>query len=500
MHKNIKIIISCIATFCLTIGLLGKLTNLMERKSSDQKYMDFFEQDEDFEVLFMGASNVLNAIYPMELWDDYGIISYNLGGHSNLLPTTYWVMRNALDYTNPKVVVIDCLSYTSNWKCSDKFSFVHQSMDAFPMSKTKIKAIWDLLDDKYLDEAIVNGQTRESAEDRTRMGLLWNYSVYHSRWNELEKNDFLVNKNLEKGAESRIGITRGQLVRIDDSQKIQEEFLGEQYLRRMIEECHERGIKVLLTYLPFPADEWKQKEANSVLDIAKEYNVGYINFLDLNIINYQTDCYDDTFHLNPSGARKITSYIGEYLVDNYGVNNQKNNPEYVDWHEDYEEYNELKNKNLRSLNSILGYLMLLSNDDLDIVIDFRNKDIFKNAWIMDLFENLGINVKELNEDTDFVIIKNSEKEIEILYDFRENGANKNSKLGKIEMIHDVSEKENIYNWGLYVNGEEYCAGNSIEDTSLQIVVKREDKIVDNIKYTFSVDSESTVVNLIDVNR
>ena len=38
--KKIKRIISCAITICLTIGILTYLTDLMERKSSDQKYED----------------------------------------------------------------------------------------------------------------------------------------------------------------------------------------------------------------------------------------------------------------------------------------------------------------------------------------------------------------------------------------------------------------------------------------------------------------------------
>ena len=185
MKKHMNNIIGCIVTLCLTIIILGKITDMVERKDSDEKYADFFEQDADFDVLFMGTSHVMNGVYPMELWNEYGIVSYNFGGHANQMATTYWVMENALDYTTPEVVVIDCLACSSQWKCTDIFSYVHQSMDAFPLSTTKIKAVNDLLDDENMDEAIKEGVARENSEPRTKIGLQWNYSVYHSRWNEL---------------------------------------------------------------------------------------------------------------------------------------------------------------------------------------------------------------------------------------------------------------------------------------------------------------------------
>lgn len=503
MRRKIKIMISCIITVCLTVCFLSNLTDLMERKASEIKYTDFFEQDEDFDVLFMGTSHVINAVFPMELWDDYGIISYNFGGHSNQLATTYWVMENALEYTNPKVVVIDCFSLSGNRKCSDIFSYLHLSLDTFPLSITKVKAIWDLLDDPVLDEAIENGTVRESDEPRTKIGLLWDYSVYHSRWTEIEHADFEPNQTYEKGAEYRITVTRGYLNKISSEQKIAPGTISEQYLRRMIEDCQDRGIEVLLTYLPFPADEGQQMEANYVYDIAEEYGVNYINFLDIDLINYETDLYDAGSHLNPSGARKVTDYLGEYLISNYDLSNQKNNEDYSFWYEDYEEYNEMKNRYIVRCSSIVEYLMLLAGDNVDIIMDIRNKDIFNNAWIVELLGNIGINTNELTEDTDFIIIRNSGEDAVVINNLREEGEAIVTELGKVQILYDIDGSYNDGEYGyyrLYIDGNECMVGNMADDTSLQISVARGDEVVDTVKFVYTVDSETTIVNTSATNR
>ena len=44
MRRKIKTAVSCIVTVCLTICFLSNLTNLMERKSSKVKYMDFLNK------------------------------------------------------------------------------------------------------------------------------------------------------------------------------------------------------------------------------------------------------------------------------------------------------------------------------------------------------------------------------------------------------------------------------------------------------------------------
>ena len=68
------------------------------------------EDSHRMDVLFFGNSHMGNAVYPMELWRNQGIVSYNLAGFGHRIASTYWVMKNALDEAQPKLVVIDCHS------------------------------------------------------------------------------------------------------------------------------------------------------------------------------------------------------------------------------------------------------------------------------------------------------------------------------------------------------------------------------------------------------
>ncbi len=390
MEKTYKSLLGVFLTIVLTLGLLLGLTKLMEDKSSATKYYDFFDQDANFDVLFLGTSHVIYGIYPMELWDKYGIISYNIGGHASRIPTTYWTMENSLNYTSPQVVVIDCLYATSDYKCCDNFSYLHQSFDAFPLSATKIKTVFDLLDDEKLEKDLLTRPERTGSEHRTKIGLLWDYSVYHSRWSQIDENDFSIMRNREKGAEYGIAVAEGELKRIEPSLDSASESVGEQYLRKMIEECQSKGIDVLLVFLPFPANENEQKDANFVYQIASEYGVDYINFLDMDLINYKTDLLDANSHLNVSGARKVTDYLGQYLLANYNGLDRKNDRDYSWWTSDYSEYCNLKDEYICNENSLKNYLMLLSNDNIDVKIVIDNQAFFEDDLMVELIGNIGV--------------------------------------------------------------------------------------------------------------
>ena len=496
MKKKLKNIAGVIVTVCLTALLLSYLTDLLEGKESVVRYEDFFNQEEDFDVLFMGTSHIIDGVFPMELWNDYGLVSYNCGGHANRIATTYWVMENALEQTDPKVVVIDCMMVSEEQKYVESFSMLHWAIDIFPLRMTKIKAVWDLLDDPVTDRVIADSDLPAGSEQKSKTALLWNYLVYHSRWNELSQNDFEPEASCEKGAIAKVGIVRSAAEdRLPYDQKMEAGTVGDQYLRRMIEDCQRRGIEVLLTYLPFPAEEKYQKEANYIAGLAEEYGVDYINFLDMDVIDYQTDIYDKDGHLNPSGARKVTDYLGKYLVTNYGLQDHRSDDAYATWYTDYEKYTALKDSQLTSQQGLAAYLMLLSGDDLDIILDIRNKDIYKNEWFMELLKNAGVGDGQLNEDTDFIIKTRQMEQAVCLDHFRESGSTADTPMGTVRFVCDDSGAYEVT-----VDGSSYLDGNTQDSADMRICVRRDGEIIDNVGFEYYVDVETTDVEVYAVSR
>ena len=126
---------------------------------------------------------------PMELWDKYGIASYNWG-YSNCTPAeNYYLIQEILKYTSPKLIVLDVYGvieyeqYNNGKYRTDRIEQQHVQFDSFPLSLNKIRAAKDLFDDY------------EHNED-----FIWNFIMYHNRWSELDRSDFEYELNKEKGA------------------------------------------------------------------------------------------------------------------------------------------------------------------------------------------------------------------------------------------------------------------------------------------------------------
>lgn len=383
----------CIKCVCAVISLgvffagLYRLGFLTENKLSYNKTSEFVATGAEYDVLFLGTSHMAMGVHPMELWQDYGITSYNLAGNGHPMPASYWVMMNAFDYASPGLVVIDCYNLQIDSKAPSNGKFTHESFDAFPLSVNKFKAIWDLFDN--MDE---------------REEYLWNFATYHYRWSDLGQDDFQAEYGNGKGAYyTEIVDVPEKVRRIDQKAEAEFNSTGVLYLEKMIEECKRRNVDVLLTYMPFPAQEEDQLAAKYVNDIALQYNVNYINFLETNVVNYNVDCYDPDSHLNASGARKVTEYLGDYIQAEYEIADHRGEAGYDKWNQDYLNYSAYKIERLQSKESLKNYLMLLADKNYSYCVWVKNDTGIWNddSQYRELLTNLTLG-KTLNKLSDSI--------------------------------------------------------------------------------------------------
>lgn len=476
MTKKSKQIISCSIVLLLILSGLFLLSKLTERKDSYSKYEPFYQQEENFDVLFFGTSHMLNGIFPMELWNDYGIVSYNFAGHSNSIALSYWQMINAFDYTSPRLVVIDCMGLSANSKISSDpqtISYAHLSLDAIPLSKNKLRTVNDLTD-----------------SFERKMEFLFDFTLYHNRWKELEKNDLKTSVTAEKGAESRVNVAVPRIwSTIEPSRKLTEDTEMVNYLRKIIEECQARNVEVLLTYLPFPASVNKQMEANRVYDIAAEYHVNYLDLETLkSTVDFYTDLYDNTSHLNPSGARKVTDYVGKYIMEHYHIPNQKDNSAYAGWFDDYQKYTKYKVSLFKEQKELKSYLMLLNDKNFSYSIYIaESSQLLADSVIASLLENSGVNLSKLADRQNLLVTVDRLAGTVSYADFAESS---DTSFGTVT-VADTDERRVIF-----VNGEEKLKMNMNKNIAAGIVVynNADKKTVSSARFAESAAEFETVSN------
>ena len=386
MNRKSAVRILQTLAFCLLLAFsLVSVSNVLERKESQNRFGPFFEQKEDYDVIFLGNSHMTDSVLPLELFENYGIVSYNMAGYGNSIPLSYWVLRNALDYTTPRVVVLEIHNVRKTYRLSGSSGDEHKALDVFPLSLNKARAIEDLMSDP---EAF-------NDDGHAYPDLKWEFyfpiGKYHSRWNNLDREDFVPNPTREKGAGPtvRVGVPEEYYI-IDENEVMEENGFGFEYLRKIIEECQARNIDVLLTHMPFPASEDEQMEGNTVWYIADEYGVDLLDFVNMDqVADYDTDLADSS-HLNISGARKVTDFLGEYLTAYYDLEDRRQDLRYADWHEEVQAYRERDLSRIRYQENLENLLMLAHGSNLDVCVSVpEDAALYENEKLMRLMQNIG---------------------------------------------------------------------------------------------------------------
>ncbi len=260
------------------------------------------------DIIAVGNSDLYSAFSPMVLWRNQGYASYVSGEARQTVRQAYILLKEALTCQNPKLVIFETDSIFEGG-----------------------------LDPMRLNISISNGVQNA-----------FPVVEFHDRWKSLLLEDFTKkplhtwkSKSKGFGISNKIDPYYGNEYMIPTSEKEAIKRGNLMYLNKIAELCAEKNIPLLFIEMP-TSQSWNYARHNSVSEYAKQKN---ITFLDLNLcrdeigLNWLTDTRDKGYHLNSSGAEKVTTYIGQYISQNYPVPDHRNDKEYSDeWNAELEEY------------------------------------------------------------------------------------------------------------------------------------------------------------------
>ncbi len=478
--NRVRKIASVIILAALINVSIFKVSAFLQLKESDQRYSDYLVEDSDIDVLFFGSSHIRHGIFPMELWNDYGISSFNLAANGSTIPVSYWTLVNALDYHTPKVVVLDVFDMWPGRICSRSWGQVHSALDFFPLSFNKFRMINDLFVDTELTDA--NGVNLYEK----RWELLWDIGEYHTRWTDLKEEDFSSQSEVEeisakwKGASPLIDIAdRRETIYPESWECVKYDELSKEYLIRIIDLCKSLDIDIVLVNTGYDCSSEAKLFADSVYDIAEQYNVPYLDFTHEDIINFCTDLYSTghNTHVNFSGAERITSYLGKYLSANYLLTDHRKDENYSSWWLDYQMFAADKKALLTSQSDIAFYLILLADDDYKTIIEIRRSSILYENRNQALLENLGVDYSNIDEMCNLLVIDNETHEVTYLKNEYTNGIPMDSCAGEL----CVWFNEDASAYGLYLDGHELSVTPTEENWGrmrISVINKDMDEVID----------------------
>lgn len=292
----LKIILIIFLVISLNLVFMPKYIN----ENPDGRIVaEYYREKYDPQVLFLGSSTVYSAVSPVYMYEKYGFTSYVRATSSQPSWVTYNILKESLKYHTPKLV---CIDIGFNREADDYAEEVsnRKVYDYMRFSDVKIEGIKDAAADI------------ESITD-----YMFPIFRYHSRWNDLEFDDFKY--AFYKPSVTYNGYIIDYITEAPDSQRVSMDEAddhpltsrNEDYLRRTIELCMDNSIDVMLMKVPSYNAKWGPVLEADFNRIAKEYNIEYKDYDScFDEFDWEEDTPDGGSHLNTLGAEIFSGILG----------------------------------------------------------------------------------------------------------------------------------------------------------------------------------------------
>lgn len=260
------------------------------------------EKKNTIDVLVAGDSESYTSVSPMDLWDRAGIAAYDCGQPGQRIQETYYILKTAFRTQSPKLVLFETNTM-------------------------------------FRDPGFLKNVQLSLTEP-----LAYHFPVikYHNAWKALFDGPGGPKKSY-KGFEIRdkvVSYEGDEEYMKETKDKAQIPEVVRIYMEKIKRLCEKNGADLLLVSAPSPKN-YNYKKHNSLEEYARENNLPYVDlnmkFRDIGI-DWKLDSYDRGDHLNISGARKVTAYIGQYLADNYDLPDRRNDDGWREWDDLAKEY------------------------------------------------------------------------------------------------------------------------------------------------------------------
>ena len=485
------------------------------------------EERDSLDVIMCGASHVSRGILPMELYELYGIKSYNLATSGQTLELSYYLLCEALKTQTPRLFILDVSALYNEQVIDAQWTML---LDDMKFGKNKIEAA-------RCYRSTATG-VRETVFPLLR---------YHTRWKQLDDEDFIAifrNKNYYgKGGQIQSVIHGGGMSvelmnsvaeeMVLNNEKIQKVFNGDRYSEEKEKDVlyntniSEKNIKVFLDIkrlcdknnveflaLKVPAvywpntysSSWTKEKYNQVKTLCDKHNINYYDLLyeaDINL-DLEKDSEDWGIHLNLNGAQKVSANLGEFIEKKYKLPNDHN----ACWDKDLLLYQQVRSvAQLQLQQDFVDYINMLISDYKEskiVIVGSSDMTSGLNEEEINILKELGlqVNFSDASKNAYIAIIDDGE----ILYEALSNrqlsyegicGSNK-IKLYSASWWKNSVDSSNA---SIRIGNSEYVyGGNGIH---ILVYDEKRNLILDSVcfdtssEYHFAVRSDSITNKLME---
>lgn len=302
-YKLYRMLLFSVAVFLMLFAVSRFFLNAT-RYSSNHTF--FYELNRDsIDVVFTGSSHSYCTFSPMELYEQYGISSYNFGSSNQSMLASYLWAKEAYQYQHYKVLIVEAMSVTMSH--GDVNNDI-RSLSSMGMSP----CYWELA----------------RTYKRKMYKVILPVFALHNEWENIGEvayqpmgNGNSVSLRGYVPLNSQAGNEYTELILSGDRDAIS--YINFTYIDKLREFCEENGIQLVFVKALMASNEindWNDGYHNNLANYAAEHQLVFIDFnmpeyLQAAGLDISEDVASDLRHMNVSGSRKVMSYLGRFLLD-----------------------------------------------------------------------------------------------------------------------------------------------------------------------------------------
>jgi len=261
------------------------------------------EPEGTVDVLMVGDSETYSSMIPLQLFEEHGITSYCCATSGQLLSDSAEILNILFEKQSPKIVILET-------------------------------------DTIFRKVSTSNVMLRE-------LGGIFAVFTNHDRWKEIGGNGGIdddenaVDTKGYRFSKTVAAVYGDEKPKNGESGRIARP--NRYYLEEIKALCDESGATLILVTTPsvLNRSEWRH---DRLQELADDLGVAYLDMNDLPDevpIDWKTDTRDHGDHLNYSGAKKVTAYLGKYLSGVESFTDHRGDEAFAAWQTEVEAFRAL---------------------------------------------------------------------------------------------------------------------------------------------------------------
>ena len=457
-----------------------------------------FRNQGNVDVVFYGASNLLRYYQPLVAWKEKGYTSYNYATSAGQPDNLKDFIAESRNWNEASLYVCDIRAFGL---LTDELhdSFLRNWSDSLPIfSLERWRGINTFLKSRDISNVSVppfyfDIMKYHSNTDAIQNAYQWNYLCLDNIY------------SLDKGFDADTGH-----IPFDKPEVVNDigELTEQQYsaITELLDYCDKEKINVLFICNPIIISEDTGRTINAIGEIISKRGypfVNFNNFYDEIGLDFKTDFYDVN-HVNYLGAEKYTTYLMEYISDNYDLPDHRGDPQYEMWDKDYKQFVEMQsNWKETTIDAVNDHLSAKSiREDLQKETDFyawlsdiKNPNFTVVFRISNKLDSISTNSHISNLFNDYDIDDFSNSYCGVWVGHSPILTKKNDKNCEVSIGVDGGRGSDVcrisVDTGINIGGTDYYA----DESPIQVVVYDNNykKVIDNVNVVFNKDDSVVIV-------